>query len=58
MHNRIEPLWREVHANVTRNHRGKTLAELLDRVNAFLRRISPFPGTKVSLLRAPQTRAA
>lgn len=57
-YNRIEHLWRELHANVTRNHRCKTLAELLDRVNAFLRRISPFPGTKVSLLRAPQKRAA
>jgi len=57
-HNRIERLWRELHANVTRNHRCATLADLLRRVAAFLRRVSPYPGTKASLLRAPQPRAA
>lgn len=34
--NRIERLWRDVHANVTRNHRRRTIHELLDDVNAFL----------------------
>ena len=29
-HNRIERLWRELHANVTRNHRCATLRELLE----------------------------
>jgi transposase len=57
-HNRIERLWRELHANVTRNHRCATLPELLRRVAAFLRRASPYPGTKVSLMRAPARRAA
>ena len=57
-HNRIERLWRELHANVTRNHRCHTLAQLLDRVHAFLRRASPFPGTTASLLRAPSSKAA
>lgn len=57
-HNRIERLWRELHANVTRNHRCRTLPELLRRVAAFLRRVSPYPGTQVSLLRAPKRRAA
>ena len=57
-HNRIERLWRELHANVTRNHRCATLAELLRRVAAFLRSVSPYPGTKASLLRAPRLRAA
>jgi transposase len=57
-HNRIERLWRELHANVTRNHRCATLPELLRRVVAFLRRASPYPGTKVSLMRAPARRAA
>lgn len=57
-HNRIERLWRELHANVTRNHRCRTLPELLRRVEAFLRRASPFPGTKVSLMREPKRRAA
>jgi transposase len=56
--NRIERLWRELHANVTRNHRCATLAELLRRVATFLRRVSPYPGTKASLLRAPRSRAA
>jgi hypothetical protein len=44
---------RELHANVTRNHRCATLPDLLRRVAAFLRRASPYPGTKVSLMRAP-----
>lgn len=57
-HNRIERLWRELHANVTRNHRCQTLEELMDRVRAFLRRASPFPGAKASLLRESQPRAA
>jgi len=57
-HNRIERLWRELHANVTRNHRCPTLTKLLDRVRAFLRRVSPFPGTNTSLLRASTPRAA
>lgn len=57
-YNRIERLWRELHANVTRNHRCHTLAELLDRVRAFLRRAAPFPGTTASLLRAPSSKAA
>jgi transposase len=57
-HNRIERLWRELHANVTRNHRCRTLPELLRRVAAFLRRVSPYPGTNASLMRAPKRRAA
>lgn len=57
-HNRIERLWRELHANVTRNHRCRTLPELLRRVEAFLRRVSPYPGTNVSLMRAPRRKAA
>jgi transposase len=57
-HNRIERLWRELHANVTRNHRCATLPDLLRRVAAFLRHASPYPGTQVSLMRAPTRRAA
>ena len=37
-HNDIERLWREVHANVTRNHRCKTLEELIRRVVWYLHR--------------------
>lgn len=37
-HNAIERLWREVHANVTRNHRCTTIDELMRRVGWHLRR--------------------
>ena len=37
-HNDIERLWREVHANVTRNHRCKTIDELIRQVAWHLRR--------------------
>jgi transposase len=36
-HNRIERVWLDLHANVTRNHRCATLEELLLNVRAFLR---------------------
>ena len=34
--NRIERIWLDLHANVTRNHRLKTIGELLDRVHGYL----------------------
>lgn len=34
--NRIERTWQDLHANVTRNHRCKTMAELLDNARAYL----------------------
>jgi transposase len=34
--NRIERIWEDVHANVTRNHRKTTLRELLDGVQVYL----------------------
>ena len=37
-HNAIERVWREVHANVTRNHRCKTIEDLMHRVVWHLRR--------------------
>lgn len=37
-HNDIERVWREVHANVTRNHRCKTIEDLMRRVLWHLRR--------------------
>jgi transposase len=37
-HNDIERLWREVHANVTRNHRCKRIEELMHRVIWYLHR--------------------
>lgn len=47
--NRIERLWLQLHANVTRNHRCRTLEELLDRVRRFLQAAIPFPGSQPSL---------
>jgi transposase len=37
-HNKIERFWREVHANVTRNHRCRTMGQLMDKLRAFLYR--------------------
>jgi transposase len=36
-HNRIERIWRDLHDNVTRNHRCKEMAELMLQVNCYLR---------------------
>lgn len=36
--NRIERVWRELHANVTRNHRCRSMGELMKRVRAYLHR--------------------
>jgi transposase len=37
-HNHIERVWLDLHANVTRNHRCKTLADLLDNARRFIER--------------------
>ncbi len=37
-HNKIERFWRELHANVTRNHRCRTIDQLLGKVMSFLHR--------------------
>jgi transposase len=34
--NRIERIWQELHANVTRNHRCRTMAQLLDHCRCYL----------------------
>ena len=38
--NKIERLWRELHANVTRNHRCRTMAALMRNVRAWIARES------------------
>ena len=50
-HNVIERLWKQMHDNVTRNHRHKTMAQLLEYVHVFLQNAQPFPGTKFSTQR-------
>lgn len=37
-HNRIEQLWRDLHSNVTRNHRCATMPELMKEVRYWLRK--------------------
>ena len=51
-HNRIEHLWLQLHANVTRDHRCQTINRLLTKVRRFLRNATPFPGSQPSLARA------
>ena len=50
--NRIEQLWLQLHANVTRNHRCRTISRLLVKARRFLRNATPFPGSQPSLARA------
>jgi transposase len=49
--NRIELLWLQLHANVTRNHRCTGINQLLAKVRQFLRNATPFPGSQPSLAR-------
>jgi transposase len=41
-HNRIERLWQDLHANVTRNHRHQTLESLCEAVSQYLNAASPW----------------
>lgn len=43
--NRIERLWHALHETITRNHRCKTMWQLLGRVRHFMDTISSFPGS-------------
>jgi transposase len=36
-HNRIERVWQDLHANVTRNHRCRTMEQLMEQVRIYLR---------------------
>ena len=47
-HNLIEHLWKQLHDNVTRNHRRRSIEGLMRDVEIFLKRASPFPGAKPS----------
>jgi transposase len=56
-HNRIERLWLDLHANVTRNHKRSRLLDLCTDVCTFLNNISPWlPGENDA--RPPLRRAA
>jgi len=51
-HNPIECIWKQMHDHVTRNHRHKDIQSLWKDVVRFLYDVQPFPGTKVSTLKA------
>jgi transposase len=36
-HNRIERVWQDLHANVTRNHRCRTMEQLMEQVRVYLK---------------------
>lgn len=52
-HNPIERLWKELHANVTRNHTCAKWDELVVRVDHFLSTAAPWPGSHLSVLTGP-----
>jgi transposase len=36
-HTRIERVWQDLHANVTRNHRCRTMEQLMEQVKIYLK---------------------
>ena len=42
--NRIELVWKQLHDNVTRNHKHSTMNKLMEAVRRFMVSVSPFPG--------------
>lgn len=49
-HNKIERLWEDLHANITRNHRHTNLFDLCDAVARFLNAITPWISGRCPLL--------
>ena len=49
--NDIEKLWKQLHDNITRNHRYATIEQLMVAVRAFIRAASPFSGNFPSVAR-------
>lgn len=49
--NRIELLWLALHETVTRNHRCRTMWQLLKNVRQFMKAASPFPGNHHGLIK-------
>ena len=41
--NKIELLWKQLHDNVTRNHRYSTIKQLMLAVVDFMNQVAPFP---------------
>ena len=47
--NDIEKLWKQLHDNITRNHRYPSIEKLMAAVRTFLCEVSPFPGNSPSV---------
>ncbi|EBT5667961.1 IS630 family transposase [Salmonella enterica] len=47
--NHVERLWQALHETITRNHRCRSMWQLLKKVRHFMDTISPFPGGKHGL---------
>jgi len=47
--NDIEKLWKQLHDNITRNHRHPNIRQLMDAVRQFMDLASPFPGNAPSV---------
>ncbi|AGC43453.1 IS630 family transposase [Myxococcus stipitatus DSM 14675] len=56
--NRIERVWLDLHVNVTRNHRCRTMDRLMARVHAYLAARSAQRSASPSLRRADLRRSA
>jgi transposase len=46
--NPIERLWKQLHDNVTRNHRFPEMESLWQATQQFMYRVQPFPGTNIA----------
>lgn len=46
--NPIERLWKQLHDNITRNHRFADMPSLWRATESFLKKVQPFPGTNVA----------
>lgn len=44
--NKIENLWKQLHDNITRNHRFQCIEDLMNAVEKFLNDVTPFPRRK------------
>ena len=49
--NKIELLWKQLHDNITRNHRYSTMNQLMASVRMFMKSVSPYPGTAAQFTR-------
>lgn len=47
--NHVERLWQALHDTITRNHKCRSMWQLLKKVRHFMKTVSPFPGGKHSL---------